>query len=414
MAARGLQLGKRFEAEFYTSPSVSQLDTLFLSSHLLMTAVRHAGGRGRRAEPRCRERAPPARRPPTRARAGRQVHKRILVTSREQRVFEAAIMLLAATLLLKAFFVHRFNRWRPGIVLCMHLGFTTLRALAVHTMASKQATHVRVSLSGNMESPLVLLASMLGVLGGPFRAFEMLGLRQGFPAHAVVSAYYLLLHTALAADGCRMAYSFAMFYLVHQVHDAMAGLVDAALEAIVPLPGGGLATCSSCAGVVVYCTLMLFGSLCVPLYMVHVNERAARRRFAHSVRAQAAAQAAAAAAAAGQPVLRDWLDERGAGQLEQQQRPPWELLASEQQGQQQEQQQQVQGGGLAVADGRSSVLVAWSVHALMLLAMFLLSWLCATVLALEVLPRVLSPAALDRWCPNRPLTPFVIAGQVHG
>lgn len=49
----------------------------------------------------------------------------------------------------------------------------------------------------------VFVSTMLGVLGGPFRLFEMMGLQQPWSSHAIIAVLYLLLHPLAAADGIR-------------------------------------------------------------------------------------------------------------------------------------------------------------------------------------------------------------------
>lgn len=58
-------------------------------------------------------------------------------------------------------------------------------------------------------------------------------------------------------------------------------------------------------------------------------------------------------------------------------------------------------------------LVRWATHLGVLLLMLVLCWLVSNGVALVVLPRLLSPWQLQRWCPNRPLVPYVIAGEVY-
>jgi hypothetical protein len=84
-------------------------------------------------------------------------------------VFNIACVIFTATLLLKHFAKHWYHKWRTQIVFVLHIILTTLRALAVLPMASKQAVHWRVSLSGGQDSVAVLVATILSVLGGPFR-----------------------------------------------------------------------------------------------------------------------------------------------------------------------------------------------------------------------------------------------------
>jgi hypothetical protein len=81
----------------------------------------------------------------------------------------------------------------------------------------------------------------------------MLGLQQPFPLHVLITVYYLFLHTAAALEGCRMAYSNALFYLTHEVHDGLAALVDTALDGLVGLPVTQQATCSRYASLFLFC-----------------------------------------------------------------------------------------------------------------------------------------------------------------
>jgi len=55
----------------------------------------------------------------------------------------------------------------------------------------------------------------------------------------------------------------------------------------------------------------------------------------------------------------------------------------------------------------------WCVHVLVLVVLLAGCWLVSNAVALVLLPRVLSSQQLDRWCPNRPYAPYVIAGQVY-
>jgi hypothetical protein len=61
----------------------------------------------------------------------------------------------------------------------------------------------------------------------------------------------------------------------------------------------------------------------------------------------------------------------------------------------------------------SNLLMRWGTHVVVLLILMVVCWLVANGFALSVLPRVLGSHQLDRWCPNRPLTPYVIAGEVY-
>jgi hypothetical protein len=49
----------------------------------------------------------------------------------------------------------------------------------------------------------VFVTTMLAILGGPFRLFEMMGLQQPWTAHALVSVLYLAIHPLGAASGIR-------------------------------------------------------------------------------------------------------------------------------------------------------------------------------------------------------------------
>jgi hypothetical protein len=60
-----------------------------------------------------------------------------------------------------------------------------------------------------------------------------------------------------------------------------------------------------------------------------------------------------------------------------------------------------------------SAYMRWCVHVMLLMAMLVGSWIVSNAIVLEVLPRLLSRRQLYRWCPNRPVTPYVIAGQVY-
>ncbi|WIA38287.1 hypothetical protein OEZ86_001627 [Tetradesmus obliquus] len=383
-----------FEKEHYVR-ECSQLDTIFLSLHLAMSLVQ----------------------------------RRTIIAKQQVYVFNIACVIFTATLLLKHFAKHWYHHWRTQIVFVLHIILTTLRALAVLPMASKQAVHWRVSLSGGQDSVAVLMATILSVLGGPFRAFEMLGLQQPFPLHVLNTVYYLLIHTAAAFEGCRLAYSNVMFYLVHEVHDGLAALVDTALDGLVGLPVTQQATCSSCAGPVLYLTLLLWGSVAMPLYVAYVAEQAARQRFCR--RLAAADTGGAVQGRAG------W-----AQQLQQQQQQQLvdeavplaaagrEMLPPPQQEMQQQQQQQqalnngyiTDGDLLVLADpGMESCSVSsipngiarWAVHLLLLLSMLLLCWSLANLFALQLLPKLLGSQQLDFWCPNKPHPPFVMAGQVY-
>jgi hypothetical protein len=48
-----------------------------------------------------------------------------------------------------------------------------------------------------------MLATMLAILGGPFRLFEMLGLQQSFASNVAVTLLYLAVHPWAASYGIR-------------------------------------------------------------------------------------------------------------------------------------------------------------------------------------------------------------------
>jgi hypothetical protein len=190
--------------------------------------------------------------------------------------------------------------------------------------------------------------------------------------------------------------------------------------------------------VVVYLTLLLFGSVAMPLYVAYAVEQAARRRFCRRL------AAADAGGGAGQGCA-GWQQQQ---QLEgpAQQRlvngvaPPasagQELMLLQQQPQHGLQQQQLagvdaingynaDGNPLQFADpadpsldfgSLSSIpngIARWAVHLLLLLSMLLLCWSLSNLFALQLLPKLLSSQQLDLWCPNKPRPPFVMAGQVY-
>jgi Flp pilus assembly protein TadB len=160
--------------------------------------------------------------------------------------------------------------------------------------------------------------------------------------------------------------------------------------------------------VAVYVTLLLFGSVAMPLYVAYAVEQSARHRFCRRL-----AAAAAAAAAQGQVGWQQQLQQQQAGDATQQQ-----------------QQQEVNNNNLgnhnngqvfvadpvldACSQGRIANSIArWAVHLLLLLSMLLLCWLLANAFALQLLPKMLNSQQLDLWCPNKPRLPFVMAGQVY-
>jgi hypothetical protein len=60
-----------------------------------------------------------------------------------------------------------------------------------------------------------------------------------------------------------------------------------------------------------------------------------------------------------------------------------------------------------------SYLGAWAVHILAVAGMLLLCWVLSEVVALLLLPKLLSSEQLAYWCPNKPLIPFKIAVEVY-
>jgi hypothetical protein len=60
-----------------------------------------------------------------------------------------------------------------------------------------------------------------------------------------------------------------------------------------------------------------------------------------------------------------------------------------------------------------SYLGAWAVHIVAVVGMLLLCWVVSEVVALVLLPKLLSSEQLANWCPNSPRVPFRIAGEVY-
>jgi hypothetical protein len=60
-----------------------------------------------------------------------------------------------------------------------------------------------------------------------------------------------------------------------------------------------------------------------------------------------------------------------------------------------------------------NLCIRWCVHLSMLFVLALLCWLVANGVALVLLPKLLDSRELQRWCPNRPYTPYLIAGEVY-
>lgn len=73
-------------------------------------------------------------------------------------------------------------------------------------MIPLQAVHYRVGrLAAGNESVAALVTTMFGVLGGPFRLFEMMGLQQPWRYHVLNTLLYMVLHPWASADGIRCA-----------------------------------------------------------------------------------------------------------------------------------------------------------------------------------------------------------------
>lgn len=98
------QLLMDFRRAYYLKDDISHLDIVFYIIHLAMSAV----------------------------------HKRLLVTSRQQLGFECAMSLFSAALLMRLFFKPLYTRVRPILVFNIHVLLTFIRAGVVMTMATKQ------------------------------------------------------------------------------------------------------------------------------------------------------------------------------------------------------------------------------------------------------------------------------------
>lgn len=265
---------------------------------------------------------------------------------------------------------------------------------------------------------------------------------------------------------CRLAYSNSMFYTVHAVHDAVSAVFDSLTDAVAGLPAGQQQTCSSCAGVAVYGFMCLLCSVAVPLYTMFVWEQNAMKRWlqtasgALSSDTLAAAQAAQAAqpsssrsttdgmdssaTAAGQAagVLQDSTDVpsvQGQHSASRHSRHTSSSSASStssdtsnsagSSGRRMTRMEAICQRAEAVAEEQlaasaqlpsflelvtsSNPLVRWCTHLVVLVAMTMACWLVANGFALVLLPRVLNSQQLNRWCPNRPYTPYSIAGEVY-
>lgn len=60
-----------------------------------------------------------------------------------------------------------------------------------------------------------------------------------------------------------------------------------------------------------------------------------------------------------------------------------------------------------------SFCIRWCAHLSVLFVLALLCWLVSNGVALVLLPKLLDSRQLQRWCPNRPYTPYLIAGDVY-
>jgi hypothetical protein len=180
-----------------------------------------------------------------------------------------------------------------------------------------------------------------------------------------------------------------------------------------------------------------FTSVAVPLYLSHLVDQAARRRYRRTVAASLAAATAAADQLAQQQQQLGQISSSAAAAaglvpVLTQQRQRLETTDSQvapvsfsQQGAGDTNQP---GGGAVViseqqwkaafqaAESEASLgsyLGAWAVHILAVVGMLLLCWVVSEVVALVLLPKLLSSEQLAHWCPNRPRVPFRIAGEVY-
>jgi hypothetical protein len=112
--------------------------------------------------------------------------------------------IFAGALLLRLFFKPLYTRIRPQLVFIVHLLLTIIRASVVYTMASQQSVHARPSMwVADTHTAGVFITTMLAILGGPFRLFEMMGLQQPWQHHVLNSILYVFVHPWAAATGIR-------------------------------------------------------------------------------------------------------------------------------------------------------------------------------------------------------------------
>lgn len=226
----------------------------------------------------------------------------------------------------------------------------------------------------------------------------------------------------------------------------------------------------SCAGLVVYATVGLFGSVIVPLYLAHLIEQAAYKRWCLR-QMVALATAAAGADGLGSMATLQGSPEPGHTDPAHGDTPGRSASSSNSNSSSygrsgdstglRRRLQRSSGGSVLGSQGASSAgrsihapssagaassqqdpfiravdaaldatqlplagalgpllkiasaFLRWCMHLLVLGAMLVGTWLLANGLALVVLPRVLSRQQLEHWCPNRPYPPYLIAGQIY-
>lgn len=112
--------------------------------------------------------------------------------------------IFAGALLLRLFFKPLYTRIRPQLVFIVHMLLTIIRASVVYTMAPQQSVHARPSMwVADTHTAGVFITTMLAILGGPFRLFEMMGLQQPWQHHVLNSILYMVVHPLAAATGIR-------------------------------------------------------------------------------------------------------------------------------------------------------------------------------------------------------------------
>ncbi|WIA36605.1 hypothetical protein OEZ86_007893 [Tetradesmus obliquus] len=197
------------------------------------------------------------------------VGKWVLVTENEQGIFDAAIVVALLLLFVKLCLPRVYAQWRAAIVFVFHLILTTLRAMAVFSMAPRQAVHWRpfrhATEVGKQDTLMFYLSTMLGTTGGSHRLLEMLGLQQSVRSNAIITCYYVAIQLFAGMHGFRMGYANGLFFLVHEGFDGVTSLVDTLLDWLVLLPTRPQATCNSCPGVSLYITVLLWSGAVMPL-----------------------------------------------------------------------------------------------------------------------------------------------------